>query len=257
MKLPVRKLISNPQKVLNDVVAWLGLGVRALFAAERDGVAWRPAAPSRPRRCSARAPAWPLREPATGRARTLPQSELAKGRLRAVAPAARPPRAPRRSRASGDQGNPGTAPKAPSRHRPRRGPGRRAQGPLCNQKIAERRTMGRRPSTAQARRRGPATDENNHKNEARDDWTGYLPVERGPAAKAGPGAWPKACSSARSSGPLQGRHVPPAPGAPHRPLALPRVSFPLSSAVRGAQSRSSQTGQAAPPVTAGACFTPS
>ena len=70
----------------------------------------------------------------------------------------------------------------PAGPRPRRGPGRGREAPLRIKKIAERRTTwggGRL-----RRKRGaedPRTDENNHKNEARDDWTGCtFRVERGP-----------------------------------------------------------------------------
>ena len=57
-------------------------------------------------------------------------------------------------------------------------------GSLRLKKIAERRTIcgGRR-----RRKRGAdtmATDEDNHKNEARDDWTGCtFRVERGPSSE--------------------------------------------------------------------------
>ena len=47
-------------------------------------------------------------------------------------------------------------PPSPPGPRPRRGPGRGAQGPFANQKNRRAQNdLGRRPSTAQARRRGP------------------------------------------------------------------------------------------------------
>ena len=100
-----------------------------------------------------------------------------------------------------------------------------------------------------------ATDENNHKKEARDDWTGCtFRVERGPSSEGR--AWGMAdildefvrgSSSpldltsgglARGlhappgpNGLLRGRHVPPALLPPHRPLTYPACRFLLSPAL--------------------------
>ena len=95
--------------------------------------------------------------------------------------------------------------------------------PFANQKNRRAQNdLGRRPSTACAAQRTMAMDENNHKNEARDDWTGCtFRVEQGPSRRPGLGhgrhpdrrTAPRLARAARASPPRAGdrrRLTPPA-----------------------------------------------
>ena len=104
------------------------------------------------------------------------------------------PRAPR-ARVDGSPTPPATRnsvvltpprPPSPPGPRPRRGPGRGARGPFANQKNRRAQNdLGRRPSTAQARRRGPwrRTRTTTRTRRATTADRLHLPVQR-----AGPGA---------------------------------------------------------------------
>ena len=132
-----------------------------------------------------------------------------------------------------------------------------ASGQLTNQKNRRAQNdLGRRPSTAQARRRGPwRRTRTSHKNEARDDWAtvSRSKLVRGPTPR---GFGHEAVARYRlytcqtgsfvlffpldltSGGPARGLHAPPGPngllrgpscssctGAPHRPLTYPACRF--------------------------------
>ena len=119
---------------------------------------------------------------------------------------------------------------SPPGPRPRHGPGRGAQGPFANQKNRRaQHDLGRRPSTAQARRRGPwrrtrtttRTRRATTGPAAPSGWSGA------PAAKAGPGAWPTSTyviSRARTSS-----FVLLFPARPHVGRAGPRAPRPSGS----------------------------